>query len=174
MEDNSLAATATPERSGIGRRSVLAAAWSVPAISVLAAAPALAASPVAVPIVEATDLTVTRDNKDVTFQWSFKSNVEITSVSLSTTVPSTGDVQTVNAPSFTAAALDGAANVPSFTGKTENNGQTIAIDAFNFIVSFTYNGTIKSATFTSVSTSLSGKNASTTITVSPASSNPTT
>ena len=45
MDDKTIEARESQQRSGVGRRSVLAAAWSVPAISVLAPSPAFAASP---------------------------------------------------------------------------------------------------------------------------------
>lgn len=144
MDDNPIATPELQERSGVGRRTVLTAAWSVPAISVLAAAPAMAASP-PVPIVASVLLIGTRGSsstkKDVSFTWSISSSVAITSVSISADRPVGFPIGTVTAPT----SLNGSGSA-TFTGSNGSANST-TVPAFVLTVSFTHAGVSKQATF---------------------------
>ena len=144
MDDNPNATPELQERSGVGRRTVLTAAWSVPAISVLAAAPAMAASP-PVPIVASVLLIGTRGSsstkKDVSFTWSISSSVAITSVSISADRPVGFPIGTVTAPT----SLNGSGSA-TFTGSNHDASST-SVPSFVLTVSFIHSGVSKSATF---------------------------
>ena len=88
MDDKTIEAPESQQRSGVGRRSVLAAAWSVPAISVLAPSPAFAASPPK-PLFGSGQITLSRPNvhpsKQIKFGWTLNNpagNLAATSISV--------------------------------------------------------------------------------------------
>ena len=86
MDDTTIEAQ---EHSHIGRRSVLAAAWSVPVVSVLAAAPAFAGSGPASgpkPLFGSEQITLSRPKKkEISFKWTLNNpagNQTATSISV--------------------------------------------------------------------------------------------
>lgn len=151
---------------------VKGAAWSVPAITLLAATPAFAATLTTVPIVESVTLTGTRGSgntkKTVSFSWTFKSNVAITGVSVTTNQPADGFA--ITAVSGAPTSLNGSATV-TFSG-SYGSSDTLVVPSFTITVSFIHASTAKTATFTVVSKS-APENVPTEFTVTPSTSNPT-
>lgn len=144
MDDNPIATPESKERPGLGRRTVLTAAWSVPAISVLAAAPAMATSPVPiVPEVWNVSLTGRRvtDTK-VEFTWEVASDVAIELVSISATKQD--GVVTIDPDTF----ASGPSKTATFEGNSSNSAKTITVGSFILTLTFTYPGGQMSATAT--------------------------
>lgn len=168
MDDMTETTESTP-RTGISRRTVVqGVAWAVPAITLLSATPAYAATGgTPVPVVESVILTGTRGaggtKKNVGFTWNLKTNAAITGVVITTSQPTGFAIGSVTAPT----SINGTATA-TFAGVNASSDTTV-VPVFVITVSF---ATAQTATFAVTSASVP-ENGTTTFTVTASPTNPT-
>ena len=144
------------------------AAWATPAITLMTATPAFAATSVPLPLLQSVSLTATRgtDNtkKNVYFVWQLKANaaVSITSITFGGTFITTNPGQQSIAAGTTATI--------SFTGANGSASET-SIPAITITVLLSG---ARSATFATPTVNALAQGDTTTVDVTPGTGNPTT